>query len=90
MDSLSAEEMREYRGSLTSAGTDSPYRTRSVEENLELFGRMVSGEMQDGSAILRLKIDMASPNMNMRDPACYRIKRDAEHPLTGKVRAQPP
>ena len=83
VDSLTPDEMREYRGTLTEPGKDSPYRTRSVEENLQLFQKMTSGEMEDGSAVLRLKIDMASPNMNMRDPAIYRIKRDAEHPQTG-------
>ncbi|MBW1840010.1 MAG: glutamine--tRNA ligase, partial [Deltaproteobacteria bacterium] len=64
---LSAEEMREYRGTLTEPGKDSPYRTRSVEENLDLFERMRAGEFEDGSRTLRAKIDMASPNLNMRD-----------------------
>ena len=84
VDSLSAEEMREYRGTLTKPGKDSPYRTRSVEENRKLFESMAAGEVPDGEMVLRVKIDMASPNMNMRDPAIYRIKRDAEHPLTGR------
>lgn len=82
VDSLPAEQMREYRGSLTSAGKDSPYRSRSVEENLELFKKMRAGEFADGEHILRLKIDMASPNINMRDPAIYRI-RHIEHHQTG-------
>ena len=82
VDSLPAEQMREYRGSLTSAGKDSPYRNRSVEENLELFQKMRAGEFADGEHILRLKIDMASPNINMRDPAIYRI-RHIEHHQTG-------
>jgi len=84
VDSLPAEEMREYRGTLTQPGRDSPYRTRSVEENLELFESMAAGEVADGEMVLRAKIDMASPNMNMRDPAIYRVKRNAEHPLTGR------
>ncbi len=73
VDSLSAEEIREYRGTLTEAGKDSPYRNRSVEENLDLFERMQAGEFQDGSHVLRAKIDMASGNLNMRDPVMYRI-----------------
>jgi glutaminyl-tRNA synthetase len=79
---LTAEEMRKYRGTLTEPGTDSPYRNRSVEENLDLFARMKAGEFPDGSRTLRAKIDMASPNMNMRDPAMYRILH-AEHHRTG-------
>ena len=75
--------MREYRGSLTQPGRDSPHRTRSIEENLELFEEMAAGEVEDGAACVRLKIDMNSPNMNLRDPAIYRIKRNAEHPQTG-------
>ena len=74
VDSLSAEEIREYRGTLTEPGKNSPYRDRSVEENLELFRRMFDGEFGDGEHVLRAKIDMASPNMNMRDPAIYRIR----------------
>jgi glutaminyl-tRNA synthetase len=73
--SLSAEEIREYRGSLTRPGKDSPYRTRSVEENLDLFERMRAGEFEEGAHVLRAKIDMTSPNINMRDPTLYRIKK---------------
>ncbi|MFA6009355.1 MAG: glutamine--tRNA ligase/YqeY domain fusion protein [Desulfobacteraceae bacterium] len=80
--SLSADETREYRGTLTEPGKDSPYRNRSVEENLDLFQRMKNGEFDDGAHILRAKIDMASPNINLRDPAIYRIKK-AEHHRTG-------
>lgn len=76
---LSAEEMREYRGTLTEAGKDSPYRNRSVEENLDLFRRMKNGEFPDGSKTLRAKIDMSSSNMNMRDPAIYRIVHTDHH-----------
>lgn len=83
VDSLTPEEMREYRGTLTQPGRDSPYRNRGVDENIDLFGRMVDGEVADGEMALRLKIDMLSPNMNMRDPVIYRIKREAEHPRTG-------
>jgi glutaminyl-tRNA synthetase len=72
---LSADEIREYRGTLTEPGKNSPYRGRSVEENLDLFGRMKAGEFSDGSRVLRAKIDMASPNINMRDPVLYRIMR---------------
>jgi glutaminyl-tRNA synthetase len=79
---LSAREMTEYRGTLTAPGTESPYRNRSVEENLDLFERMRRGEFEDGSRTLRARIDMASPNMNMRDPVIYRILR-AEHHRTG-------
>lgn len=82
VDSLNAEQMREYRGTLTQPGKDSPYRNRSVEENLDLFRRMRAGEFADGAHIVRAKIDMASPNINMRDPAIYRIKRD-HHWRTG-------
>ena len=74
VDSLSAEEIREHRGTLTEPGTNSPYRDRSVEENLDLFRRMRAGEFADGEHVLRARIDMASPNMNMRDPAIYRIR----------------
>jgi glutaminyl-tRNA synthetase len=80
--SLSAEEVREYRGTLTQPGKDSPYRERSPEENLDLFRRMRAGEFPGGTHILRAKIDMASPNMNMRDPALYRILHQ-EHQNTG-------
>lgn len=76
---LSADEMREYRGTLTEPGKESPYRNRSVEENLELFERMKNGEFEDGSHTLRAKIDMASPNINMRDPAIYRIVHTDHH-----------
>ncbi|MDD5467568.1 MAG: glutamine--tRNA ligase/YqeY domain fusion protein [Anaerolineales bacterium] len=76
---LSAEEMREYRGTLTEPGRDSPYRNRSVEENLDLFERMRQGEFPDGSRTLRAKIDMASPNINLRDPVIYRIKKESHH-----------
>lgn len=76
---LSAEEMKAYRGTLTEPGKNSPYRDRSVEENLDLFERMKNGEFPDGSKTLRAKIDMASPNMNMRDPAIYRIVRAHHH-----------
>ena len=76
---LSAEEMKEYRGTLTEPGKNSPYRDRSIEENLDLFERMKNGEFADGSKTLRAKIDMASPNMNMRDPAIYRIVRAHHH-----------
>ncbi len=79
---LSADEVREYRGTLTEAGQDSPYRNRSVEENLDLFERMRAGEFPDGARTLRAKIDMASPNMNLRDPVMYRILH-AEHHRTG-------
>ena len=82
VDSLSAEEIREYRGSFTEAGKNSPYRERSVEENLELLRRMRDGEFADGEHVLRAKIDMASENMNMRDPALYRI-RHVSHQNTG-------
>jgi glutaminyl-tRNA synthetase len=82
VDSQSAEEMRALRGTLTEAGQASPYRDRSVAENLDLFRRMRAGEFPDGAHVLRLKIDMASPNVNMRDPAIYRI-RHASHHRTG-------
>ncbi len=76
---LSAEEMKEYRGTLTEPGKNSPYRDRSVEENLDLFQRMKNGEFPDGSRTLRAKIDMASSNLNMRDPAIYRIVHTSHH-----------
>jgi len=79
---LSASEIREYRGTLTKPGKDSPYRNRSVEENLDLFVRMRAGEFPDGSRTLRAKIDMSHPNLNMRDPVMYRILH-ATHPRTG-------
>ena len=73
VDDLSADEIREYRGTLTEPGKNSPYRDRSIEENLDLFDRMTKGEFADGEKVLRAKIDMSSPNMNMRDPVIYRI-----------------
>ena len=76
---LSADEIREYRGTLTEPGQNSPYRERSIEENLDLFERMKNGEFPDGSKVLRAKIDMSSPNMNMRDPVIYRIARMTHH-----------
>ena len=76
---LSAEETRQYRGTLTEPGKDSPYRNRSMEENLDLFRRMRAGEFPDGARVLRAKIDMASPNLNMRDPIIYRILRSTHH-----------
>ena len=82
VDDLNAEQMREYRGTLTEPGKESPCRNRSVEENLDLFERMKNGEFPDGSHTLRAKIDMASPNMNLRDPAIYRIVH-AHHPRQG-------
>ncbi len=82
VDSLSAEEIRQYRGTLKEPGKESPDRSRSIEENLDLFARMRAGEFKDGQYLLRAKIDMASPNINMRDPALYRIKR-AHHQRTG-------
>jgi len=82
VDDLNADEVRKYRGSLTEPGKESPYRNRSIEENLDLFERMRKGEFPDGSRTLRAKIDMASPNLNMRDPVMYRILH-AEHHRTG-------
>jgi glutaminyl-tRNA synthetase len=82
VDDLSAEEIRKYRGTLTEPGTESPYRNRSVEENLDLFQRMKAGEFPDGSRTLRAKVDMASKNLNMRDPVMYRIL-NSEHHRTG-------
>ncbi len=82
VDSLTADEIREHRGTLTAPGRESPYRNRSVEENLDLFARMRAGEFPDGAHVLRAKIDMASPNINMRDPVLYRIRR-AHHHRTG-------
>lgn len=80
--SLSAEEIRKHRGTLTEPGKDSPYRNRSIEENLDMFGRMRAGEFEDGAHVLRAKIDMQAPNLNMRDPVIYRIKH-MEHHRTG-------
>mgnify|MGYP002769710213 FL=1 len=82
VDDLTADEIREYRGTLTQPGRESPYRNRSVEENLDLFRRMRAGEFADGTHVLRAKIDMASPNLVMRDPTLYRI-RHATHHRTG-------
>jgi glutaminyl-tRNA synthetase len=82
VDDLSADQIREHRGTLTEPGRDSPYRTRTVEENLDLFRRMRAGEFPDGARVLRAKIDMASPNINLRDPVMYRILH-ARHPMTG-------
>jgi len=82
VDDLSAEEIREYRGTLTRPGKESPFRNRSIKENLDLFERMKAGEFPDGSRVLRAKIDMSSPNLNMRDPVMYRILH-AEHHRTG-------
>ncbi len=82
VDHLSADEIREYRGTLTEPGRNSPYHNRSVEENLDLFERMKNGEFENGTCVLRAKIDMASPNINMRDSVMYRILH-AEHPRTG-------
>ena len=82
VDSQTAEDIRRHRGTLTEPGVDSPYRTRPVEENLDLFARMRAGEFEDGAHVLRARIDMASPNINMRDPVLYRIRR-AHHHRTG-------
>ncbi len=79
VDSLTAEQIREYRGTLSEPGRESPYRDRPVEENLDLFRRMRAGEFAEGEHVLRAKIDMASPNINMRDPAIYRIKHKPHH-----------
>jgi glutaminyl-tRNA synthetase len=82
VDHQTAEEIRVNRGTLTEPGKDSPYRNRSAEENLDLFEKMRKGELKDGECVLRAKIDMASPNINLRDPTLYRILH-AEHPRTG-------
>ncbi len=79
VDDLSAEEIREYRGTLTEPGKESPYRTRNIEENLDLFKRMTDGEFETGARVLRAKIDMSSPNLNMRDPIIYRILHATHH-----------
>ncbi|HZQ10529.1 MAG TPA: glutamine--tRNA ligase/YqeY domain fusion protein [Anaerolineae bacterium] len=79
VDDLNLEQIREYRGTLTEPGRESPYRNRSIEENLDLFARMRAGEFEDGSRTLRAKIDMASPNLNLRDPVMYRIRRTPHH-----------
>ena len=82
VDSLSADEMRQHRGTLTEPGTDSPFRSRGIDENLDLLRRMRAGEFPDGAHVLRAKIDMASPNINLRDPVLYRIRHE-EHHRTG-------
>jgi len=79
VDSLTAEEMREYRGTLTEAGRDSPHRSRTEDESLDLFRRMRAGEFPDGTHVLRAKIDMSSPNVNLRDPVLYRIRHETHH-----------
>ena len=79
VDDLTADEIKEYRGNLTTPGTESPYKNRSIEENLELFINMKNGEYPDGAKVLRVKIDMKSPNMNMRDPIIYRVQRAYHH-----------
>lgn len=79
VDDLTADEIREYRGTLTEPGKESPYRNRSVEENMDLFRRMTAGEFENGARVLRAKIDMASPNLNMRDPVIYRIAHVTHH-----------
>jgi len=86
---LSAEEVRKYRGTLSEPGKDSPYRSRSVEESLDLFARMKAGEFPDGSRTLRAKIDMASPNLNMRDPVMYRILHESHHRTGSEWRIYP-
>jgi len=85
VDELSADEMREYRGSLKEPGKNSPFRDRSIDENLDLFKRMREGEFEDGSQVLRAKIDMASGNINLRDPSLYRIRRGLVHHQTGEA-----
>ena len=86
---MSPEEIREYRGTLTEPGKNSPYRDRSVEENLDLFERMKNGEFEDGTKVLRAKIDMASPNLVMRDPVIYRILHATHHRTGDKWRIYP-
>ena len=87
VDHLSAEEIREYRGTLKEAGRNSPYRNRTVEENLELFEAMRRGDFEEGECVLRAKIDMASPNINLRDPTLYRIR--CRRSLTGRAGRRP-
>jgi glutaminyl-tRNA synthetase len=84
VDDLTAEEIREYRGTLTEPGKESPFRTRTVEENLDLFDRMRKGEFENGKKVLRAKIDMSSPNINLRDPVIYRISHTEHHNTGGK------
>ena len=79
VDDLSSDEIREYRGTFNTPGKESPYRNRSVEENLQLFEDMKAGKFADGEKVLRAKIDMASPNLNMRDPVLYRIVHASHH-----------
>ena len=79
VDSLQADDIRRYRGTLTEPGQESPYRDRSVEDNLALFEQMKNGEFEDGAHVLRAKIDMASPNLNLRDPTLYRIRKVPHH-----------
>ncbi|AYA76347.1 glutamine--tRNA ligase [Bacillus sp. Y1] len=79
VDDLTADEIREYRGTLTEPGKESPYRTRSIEENLDLFARMRKGEFENGQKVLRAKIDMSSPNINLRDPVIYRVSHASHH-----------
>ena len=79
VDDLSADEIRETRGTLTEPGKESPYRNRSIEENLDLFERMKNGEFANGEKVLRAKIDMSSPNINFRDPVIYRISHASHH-----------
>ncbi len=82
---LNADDIRAYRGTLTEAGRESPHRDRSVEDNMDLFARMKAGEFEDGARVLRARIDMAAPNMNMRDPALYRIRHGVVHHQTGEA-----
>jgi glutaminyl-tRNA synthetase len=89
VDSLSAEEIRNFRGTLTETGRESPHRDRSVEENLDLFERMRDGEFDEGAHVLRAKIDMASPNINMRDPTLYRIRKSSHHRTGDKWKIYP-
>ena len=81
---LTPEQIREYRGTLTEPGKESPYRNRSIEENLQLFKEMKDGKYEDGTKVLRAKIDMSSPNINMRDPVIYRVARRSEERRVGK------
>ena len=89
VDDLSADEIRAYRGTLTEPGKESPYRNRSVKENLELFDKMRTGEYEDGSRVLRAKINMAAPNILMRDPTLYRIRKVHHHRTGNKWNIYP-
>ena len=89
VDDTSPEDMRAQRGTLTEPGTESPRRNRSVEENLDLFARMRAGEFEEGSVVLRAKIDMASPNMNLRDPVIYRILHEPHYRTGSKWHIYP-